>query len=127
MSAPSGMVIGAATGWRPQEAERWRGPGLWLALGVHGLLLLALALSMNWKMSDPAPVEAEVWSEIPQIAGGAVPPPPPVPREVPRERPVTRPEPVKAVDPEPEAQRPPDLVIAKTPPKTHPRPTPPTT
>lgn len=107
------MVIGAAPGWRPREAQRWTGPGLWLALGVHGLLLLALALSMNWKMSDPAPVEAEVWSEIPRVAGGAAPPPPP------REQPVVRraPEPVKAADPEPEPRRAPDLVIAKTPPK----------
>lgn len=107
------MVIGAAPGGRPREAERWTGPGLWLALGVHGLLLLALALSMNWKMSDPAPVEAEVWSEIPRVAGGAAPPPPP------REQPVVRraPEPVKAADPEPEPRRAPDLVIAKTPPK----------
>ena len=115
MSAPSGMVIGAAPGGRPREAERWTGPGLWLALGVHGLLLLALALSMNWKMSDPAPVEAEVWSEIPRVAGGAAPPPPPPPRE----QPVVRraPEPVKAADPEPEPRRAPDLVIAKTPPK----------
>lgn len=111
------MVIGAAPGARPRESERWTGPGLWLALGVHGLLLLALALSMNWKMSDPAPVEAEVWSEIPRVAGGAAPPPPPPP--APREQPVVRPAPapVKAVDPEPEPQRPPDLVIAKTPPK----------
>ncbi|MBP7501920.1 MAG: cell envelope integrity protein TolA [Aquabacterium sp.] len=109
------MVIGAAPGGRPREAERWTGPGLWLALGVHGLLLLALALSMNWKMSDPAPVEAEVWSEIPRVAGGAAPPPPPPPRE----QPVVRraPEPVKAADPEPEPRRAPDLVIAKTPPK----------
>ena len=115
MSALSGMVIGAAPGGRPREAERWTGPGLWLALGVHGLLLLALALSMNWKMSDPAPVEAEVWSEIPRVAGGAAPPPPPPPRE----QPVVRraPEPVKAADPEPEPRRAPDLVIAKTPPK----------
>ena len=111
------MVIGAAPGVRPRESERWTGPGLWLALGVHGLLLLALALSMNWKMSDPAPVEAEVWSEIPRVAGGAAPPPPPPP--APREPPVVRPAPtpVKAVDPEPEPQRPPDLVIEKTPPK----------
>jgi colicin import membrane protein len=111
------MVIGAAPGGRPREAERWTGPGLWLALGVHGLLLLALALSMNWKMSDPAPVEAEVWSEIPRVAGGAAPPPPPPPP--PREQPVVRraPEPVKAADPEPEPRRAPDLVIAKTPPK----------
>ncbi|MEJ5896750.1 TonB family protein [Aquabacterium sp. G14] len=115
MSAPSRMVIGSPVGWRPYESERWRGPGLWLALGAHGLLLLGLALSVNWKMSDPAPVEAEVWSEIPRVAGGAVPPPPPQPAV--RERPLVRPEPVKAVDPEPEPQRPPDLVIAKTPPK----------
>lgn len=118
------MVIGAAPSWRPREADRWTGPGLWLALGVHGLLLLALAVSMNWKMSDTSPVEAEVWSEIPQVAGGAVPPPPPAPREEPREMPVTRPEPVKAVDPEPEPQRPPDLVVAKIPPKSQPKPPP---
>lgn len=125
MSTPSGMVIGAAPGRLPREAESWTGPGLWLALGAHGLLLLALALSMNWKMSDPAPVEAEVWSEIPQIAGDALPPPPPpVVREEPREMPVTRLEPVKAADPEPEPQRPPDLVIAKTPPKTQAKPQP---
>ena len=106
------MVIGSPAGWRPQESERWRGPGLWLALAAHGVLLLGLALSMNWKMSDPAPVEAEVWSDIPQVAGGAA-PPPPVQREAPREAPVNR--------SEPEPQRPPDLVIAKTPPKPPPK------
>lgn len=119
MNAPSGMVIGSPAGWRPQESERWRGPGLWLALAAHGVLLLGLALSMNWKLSDPAPVEAEVWSDIPQIAGGAA-PPPPAEREVPREVPANRPEP----EPEPQPQRQPDLTIAKTPPKTPPKPQP---
>lgn len=112
MSAPNGIPIGPAPGWRPQEADRWGGSGLWWALGAHALLLLGLALSVNWKMSDPAPIEAEMWSEIPQIAGGAAPPPPPpVQREVPR------PAPVEADEPEPEPVRKPDLVVEKTRPK----------
>lgn len=118
------MVIDSAANWRSHDAERWMGPGLWLALGVHGLLLLALAFSMNWTMTNPSPVVAEVWSEVPQIAGGTLPPPPPELRELPREIPITRPEPVKAVDPEPETQHPPDMVVAKTPPKTKPKPPP---
>ena len=112
------MVIGGAPAWHPTETEGWSGPGLWMALGVHALLLLALAFSVNWKTSDSSPVEAEVWSEIPRVAGGATPPTPPrVVEEVPREKPIIRPEPVKAADPEPEPQRPPDLVVDKTPPK----------
>ena len=125
MSAPSGMFIGSALAWRPHEAERWSGPGLWLALGVHGLLLLALAFSMNWKMSDPTPVEAEMWSEIPRVAGGAVPPPPPAPREQPVKttapKPVREAEPEAEPEPEPPRVRPPDVVIAKTSPKTPPK------
>lgn len=118
------MFIGSALAWRPHEAERWSGPGLWRALGVHGLLLLALAFSMNWKMSDPTPVEAEMWSEIPRVAGGVV-PPPPAPREQPVKRaapkPVREAEPEAESEPEPPRVRPPDVVIAKTPHKTPPK------
>jgi colicin import membrane protein len=84
---------------------------LWWALGVHGLLLLALAFSMNWKLSDTAPVEAEIWSEVPRVAGGAtLPPQAAVPRVVRRAS-------VEAVEPEPTSRREPDLVIAKAKPE----------
>ncbi len=72
------------------------GPGLMLALIAHGLLILALAWSVNWKTSEPEGVVAELWSSLPQIAAPRVSlpePRPPVvlPRPVP---PVPRPEPV---------------------------------
>ena len=56
--------------------------GLALALGVHVLLILALAWSVNWKTSEPEGVVAELWSALPQIAAPRVaapePPRPPV-------------------------------------------------
>jgi colicin import membrane protein len=62
------------------------GPGLALALLVHGGLIVALTFSVSWKASEPAGVTAELWSAVPQAAApGAVepesvaPPPPPPP------------------------------------------------
>jgi len=56
--------------------------GLALALGVHVLLILALAWSVNWKTSEPEGVVAELWSALPQFAAPRVaapePPRPPV-------------------------------------------------
>ena len=71
--------------------------GLALALGVHVLLVLALAWSVNWKTSEPEGVVAELWSTLPQIAAPRVatpePPRPPVAVEQPKPPP-PRPEPV---------------------------------
>jgi colicin import membrane protein len=44
------------------------GPGLVLALFVHGLLVAALAFSVRWHASEPEGVEAELWAAVPQIA-----------------------------------------------------------
>ena len=68
-----------------------RGVGLVLAVLAHGLLLLALTLAVNWRVSTPSPVEAELWAEVPRAA-------PPVPVE-PRPPPV---EPLKPVVKSPE-------------------------
>lgn len=77
------------------------GRGLGLALIAHGLLILALAWSVNWKTSEPEGVVAELWSALPQIAAPrvslpepsrpVVEPRPPVPVPVPRPEPVTPP------------------------------------
>ena len=38
------------------------------ALGVHALLVVAIAFSVSWRTSNPAGVEAELWAAVPQIA-----------------------------------------------------------
>jgi colicin import membrane protein len=60
------------------------GRGLMLALGVHALLLVAIAFSVSWRTSDPAGVEAELWAAVPQIAAPrpAEPEPTPLPKKV---------------------------------------------
>jgi len=73
------------------------GPGLALALGVHVLLIIALAWSVHWKTSEPDGVVAELWSALPQIAAPQVAAPeprPPVVVEPKPTPPAPRPEPV---------------------------------
>ena len=57
-----------------------RGVGLVLTVLAHGLLLLALTLAVNWRVSTPSPVEAELWAEVPRAAPPVAvqPPQPPV-------------------------------------------------
>ncbi len=91
----STMTLSARDAFAPQRPPGM-GPGLLLALVAHVLLVLALAWSVNWKMSEPEGVVAELWSALPQVAAPRVAPPeprPPVvePRPVP---PAPRPEPV---------------------------------
>lgn len=63
------------------------GRGLAMALGVHGLLVIAIAFGVSWRSSNPAGVEAELWAAVPQIAA-----PKPVEPE-PTPQPVKKPEP----------------------------------
>jgi colicin import membrane protein len=75
------------------------GRGLAMALGVHALLLVAIAFGVSWRSSNPAGVEAELWAAVPQIAA-----PKPV-------EPEPTPQPVKKVEPPPPPPK------AETPPK----------
>ncbi len=81
------------------------GRGLGLALLVHSLLLVALAFSVNWRSSNPAGVEAELWAAVPQIAAPRAvepePTPPPQPKKVEPPPPPPKVEPVQKV---PDAQ-----------------------
>ncbi len=63
------------------------GRGLAMALGVHALLLVAIAFGVSWRSSTPAGIEAELWAAVPQIAA-----PKPVEPE-PTPQPVKKPEP----------------------------------
>jgi colicin import membrane protein len=62
------------------------GRGALLALAVHALLVIALAVSVSWRSQTPQTFSAELWSATPQVAAPravestpATPPPPPPP------------------------------------------------
>lgn len=86
------------------------GSGLVLAVIAHLLLVAALTFSVNWRVSSPEGVEAELWAAVPQIAAPrpveVEPPPPPVRAA----KPQPEPEPVKP--PPPKEQPVPDAQIA---------------
>ena len=79
------------------------GRGALLALAVHGLLVVALAVSVQWRSQTPQTFSAELWAATPQVAAPravestpvAPPPPPPAPAPKPR---VATPAPPPAVD-----------------------------
>ncbi|MEO6409644.1 MAG: cell envelope integrity protein TolA [Burkholderiaceae bacterium] len=69
------------------------GKGFALAVLAHLLLVAALTVSVRWRASSPAAVEAELWAAVPQMAA---------PRAVePTPRPQPKPEPPKPVPPPP--------------------------
>jgi colicin import membrane protein len=63
---------------RPQRPAGL-GRGALLALLVHGGLLLALALGVSWRASEPTGATAELWAAVPEFAAPAVAEPPPQP------------------------------------------------
>lgn len=97
----------------PQGADPLRprppggmGRGALLALGVHGLLVVALAVSVSWRSQTPQTFSAELWASTPQVAAPravestpATPPPPPPPPPAPTPR-VATPAPPPPVDPQ---------------------------
>ena len=83
------------------------GRGALLALAVHGLLVVALAVSVSWRSQTPQTFSAELWAATPQVAApravestpATPPPPPPPPPPAPTPR-VATPAPPPAVDPQ---------------------------
>ncbi len=84
---------------RPQRPAGL-GRGAALALVVHGGLLLALALGVSWRASEPTGATAELWAAVPEFAApaAAAPPPEPAPRAVPATPPVAKVEPAPPRD-----------------------------
>lgn len=102
------LTAAGAPELRPRTADGW-GPGVALALGVHLMLVAALAVGVQWKINNPVPIEAEVWAEIPKAAAPDVTPPPPEPAPEPAQKVAEAP-----VEPESPVPEPiPDLVVAK--------------
>ncbi|MBY4898172.1 cell envelope integrity protein TolA [Cupriavidus sp. AU9028] len=74
-----------------------------LALFMHLLLGLALYYGINWQISTPAGVEAELWEEIPDV---------PTPPETPRPPPVAPPAPPRPVV-QPRAEEDADIALER--------------
>lgn len=73
---------------------------------VHGLLIAALFLGVQWKRSQPEAMEVELWSPSPQPAK-VLPPPPPEPEVKPEPKPLPKVEP----KPEPPPPKKPDIAV----------------
>ncbi len=69
--------------------------GLAGALAVHGLLVVALVLNLDWLSIDPPPVQAELWSSLPPERSPAPDPTPKLP---------SAPEPAPKPEPTPQAE-----------------------
>lgn len=69
--------------------------GLAGALAVHGLLVVALVLNLDWLSIDPPPVQAELWSSLPPERSPTPDPTPKLP---------SAPEPPPRPEPTPEAE-----------------------
>jgi len=75
------------------------GPGLLLALLVHGGLVVALAFGVHWRASEPEGITAELWAAVPQLAAPKAVEPEPAPQPKPEP-----PKPVVKEEPQPDAQ-----------------------
>ncbi len=63
---------------QPLSAERGAGRWAWpLAILVHVLFVMVLVFGVAWQHQVSAPVEAELWSDIPSAAKVTTPVPPP--------------------------------------------------
>ena len=90
---------------RPQRPAGL-GRGAMLALLVHGGLLLALALGVSWRASEPTGATAELWAAMPEFAAPAAQAPPPL------EKPIAKPEPEPKPEPKVESTAARDAEIA---------------
>src|SRR5436305_7213411 len=80
------------------------GPGALLALLVHALLIVALALGVSWRTREADGVVAELWSAVPQVAAPKVATPPPTPAPTPKVEPTPAPTPAPTAPPRADAQ-----------------------
>jgi colicin import membrane protein len=93
---------------RPRPPDRL-GRGGALALAVHGGLVAALAVSVNWRSEPVEATVAELWASVPQVAA----PPAPAPAPAPEPAPTPAPAPAPAPAPPPPAARDADIALER--------------
>ena len=91
------------------------GAGLGLAILAHLLLILAIAFGVNWRAHEPAGVEAELWSAVPQAAAPRAAEPQPQPAQPAQPTPQVQPPPPppKAEEPPPKPAPDPQIALEK--------------
>jgi len=73
-----------------------------LSVGVHGLLIMALLVSVNWKTKHSSAIaEVELWDSLPTVAAR-----PPAPEPTPEVQKETKPEPIVKQEPLPKVEEP---------------------
>jgi len=103
MQLAASTASGAPDPLRPQRPAGL-GRGAMLAVLVHGGLLLALALGVSWRASEPTGATAELWAAVPEFAAPAAQVPPPQPVEPAPPLPVAKPLPKVDVAPTRDAE-----------------------
>lgn len=84
-----------------------------LAVAMHGLLVLLLVAGVSWQMHDPQPVVAELWGSLPSPRPMPEPVPEPEPEPQPKPEPPPRPEPKPEPAPQPPEDRAADIALEK--------------
>ncbi|OYY94245.1 MAG: hypothetical protein B7Y41_07955 [Hydrogenophilales bacterium 28-61-23] len=80
----------------PQRMQHVSSGGL--ALLVHGLLLLGLMFGVSWKNPPHLPIEADIWTDLPEMPRTAAPPEfAPRPEPLPEPTPVVAPAPAQEI------------------------------
>ncbi|WP_418319319.1 cell envelope integrity protein TolA [Piscinibacter sakaiensis] len=92
------------------------GRGFVLAVLAHALLVIALAIGVNWRASNPEGLQAELWAAVPQVAAPRAaapeaPPPKPEPEPEPPPKPPAKKAPPPPPAPEPEPAPPPKKAL----------------
>jgi colicin import membrane protein len=90
----------------PHRSREGLGRGFVLALLAHAVLLVGLAIGVNWKTqeSPASSAQAELWGKVPQAAAPAIQPLPPPPAKTPSPKIKPAPAPPKPEPPVPDAQ-----------------------
>ncbi|APV52563.1 hypothetical protein BWI17_20210 [Betaproteobacteria bacterium GR16-43] len=96
----------------PPALEKRRQPGrlraIFLAVIVHAVFFAVIVFGVTWQSKPEAPVEAELWKDLPPAVKATKPPEPEPPKpEPPKPEPEPpKPEPVKAEPPKPAPEPP---------------------
>jgi colicin import membrane protein len=77
---------------------------IFLAVAVHAAFIAVIVFGVNWQSAPTAPVQAELWSQLPTVkqAAKATPPKPEPPKPPPPKPEPPKPEPPKPEPPKPE-------------------------
>lgn len=109
----------------PPSLEKRRQPGrlraIFLAVVVHAAFFALIVFGITWQSRAPAPLEAELWKDLPPAPKSGPKPPDPAPEPPKPEPEPAKPEPPKPEPPKPEPKVEPPRDVKPEPPKVDPK------